>query len=181
MLKHYYASLFSIHIRPGCNMSDKGNYSLGSSVDIIDHVGSLLIFWYLLPTDFWFQVNDYLNSGCVEHITFNRGFSYKFIFGPEIIGSVRFVRYREPPAEEVLHSSSSTIVEKECLESESTIDAEQSTGECIYPPDTLATNLFEHKGVPCQVLIDMAETFKSPVEIWGSHWLLCCLLYTMIF
>ncbi|KAJ5270850.1 hypothetical protein N7505_006608 [Penicillium chrysogenum] len=138
MLKHYYASLFSIHIRPGCNMSDK---------------------------DFWFQVNDYLNSGCVEHITFNRGFSYKFIFGPEIIGSVRFVRYREPPAEEVLHSSSSTIVEKECLESESTIDAEQSTGECIYPPDTLATNIFEHKGVPCQVLIDMAETFKSPVEI----------------
>jgi hypothetical protein len=45
----------------------------------------------------------------------------------------------------------------------------------------LATNFFEHKGVPCQVLIDMAETFKSPVEIWGCHWLLRCLLYTMIF
>jgi hypothetical protein len=44
MLEHYYASLFSIHIRPGCDMSDKGNYSLGIFVDIIHQVGSLLIF-----------------------------------------------------------------------------------------------------------------------------------------
>lgn len=31
--------------------------------------------------------------------------------------------------------------------------------------DTLATHLFEHKGVKCQVMIDMTDQFESPVEI----------------
>ena len=110
-------------------------------------------------------MNNYLNSGCIEHITFTQGCSYRFIFGPELAGSVRYLRYREPAAEDVLQSSSSTIVEEECNKSGLTIDDERSTEESIYPPNTLATDFFEHKGVLCQVLIDMAETFKSPVEI----------------
>ncbi|CAG8898869.1 unnamed protein product [Penicillium egyptiacum] len=142
VLVHYYASLF--YIRAGRNISDH---------------------------DFWFRVNNYLNSGCIKHITFNRGFSDTFIFGPDIIDSIRFVDGTGVPVEEMLQSSSSTIVEKECDESESTMDAERSAGDIphsdifSFPSDTVATHWFEHKGVPCQIFIDMTETVTSPVEI----------------
>ncbi|KAJ6125912.1 hypothetical protein N7471_010405 [Penicillium samsonianum] len=140
-LVHFYASLF--YIRAEYPMNDR---------------------------DFWFRIHDLLNSSSVEHTTFNRGFDDKFIFGDSA-----FPMDAEPFTGQMLQSSSSTMVEKELDECESTVDTERSAVEMPQPDsviekweplfDTLATHLFEHKGVKCQVMIDMTDQFESPVEI----------------
>lgn len=83
----------------------------------------------------------------------------------------------EPPAGWRPQSSGSTVVEKECEMSESAMDAERSAGEMPQLGsgsviekegplfNTYTTHWFEHRGVQCQVMIDMAGQFESPVEI----------------
>ncbi|CAI7578425.1 unnamed protein product [Penicillium glandicola] len=143
VLVHYYASLF--YIRAKYPMDDK---------------------------EFYFRVHALLNSVSVKHLTFNRGFNDEFLFGADQLAAMNAAALTE----EKVQSSSSTVVGKESEESELTVDAKEPAGEMLQPDsgtvfkeerlfDTLDTHWFEHKGVKCQVLIDMTDRFASPVEI----------------
>lgn len=171
MLVHFYGSLF--YIRAEYPMTDRGNYS--PEVFHRFYTPSLIFANILCLTDFWFRMHRLLRSPSVQHITFNRGFDDKFISGPELIKSILPIN-AEPPRE-MLQSSLSTIVEKECGTLESVIATERSAGKVPKPLsgpgiekeapifNTFGTHWFEHKGVQCQVMIDMADRFESPTDI----------------
>lgn len=154
-------------------MSDRGNYN--PEVFRRFYTPSLIFANILCLTDFWFRMHRLLRSPSVQHITFNRGFDDKFISGPELIKSILPIN-AEPPRE-MLQSSLSTIVEKECGTLESVIATERSAGKVPKPLsgpgiekeapifNTFGTHWFEHKGVQCQVMIDMADRFESPTDI----------------
>ncbi|KAJ5372649.1 hypothetical protein N7517_004655 [Penicillium concentricum] len=127
--------------------------------------------------EFWFMVNDFLNSPLVECVTFNRGFEDKTWLreNPD-----RLEMSAESSTGEILQSSSSNMVKRESDEWELTVEAEATAGEMLppiqpgsgpvlrnedRPLDTLGSHWFEHKGVLFQVFIDISAYFESPVEI----------------
>ncbi|KAJ5154600.1 uncharacterized protein N7500_010039 [Penicillium coprophilum] len=130
--------------------------------------------------EFWFLVNDFLNSPFVECVTFNRGFGNRApLRGDPDRSELTGLGPGSSPGG-ILQSSSSTMVEKESDELELTVDGDPTAGQMLPSIqlgsgpirgkedglfDTLVTHWFEHKGVLCQVFIDGSAFFEPPVEI----------------
>ncbi|KAJ5210814.1 hypothetical protein N7491_010625 [Penicillium cf. griseofulvum] len=107
---------------------------------------------YKMSSDeFYFLVDGFLHSSFVKQITYNRGFNDEFLRAA-YHHVTEFTISAGSSTGDILHSSSSTLVD----------NPELTVENRHY--DTLGTHLVEHGGIPCQVLIDLSDYFKSPVE-----------------